>query len=76
MASKEYVMFEDKKCDCGEFKLTDGFHDKVMKWTSQKISGIKIVPKEEIDLHRIVKRLKGTRNWHPLLRLLRENEAV
>ena len=76
LEGKEYVMFEDKRCDCGEFKLTDGFHDKYMKWNSEKIVGISILPKEKINLERIAKRMRSTRSWHPLLPLLREEVAV
>lgn len=76
LEGKEYVMFEDKRCDCGEFKLTDGFHDKGMKWNSEKIAGISILPKEKINLERIVKRMRSTRSWHPLLPLLREEVAI
>ena len=57
------LMFEDKRCDCGEFKLTDGFHDKYMKWNSEKIVGISILPKEKINLERIAKRMRSTRSW-------------
>lgn len=76
LEGKEYVMFEDKRCCCGEFKLTDGFHDKTTKWSSEKLAGISILSKEEIDLKRIVKRMRGARGWHPLLPLLREEVAV
>lgn len=76
LEGKEYVMFEDNRCDCGEFKLTDGFHDKTVKWNSEKIVGISILQKEEINLERIVKRMRGARSWHPLLPLLREEVAV
>lgn len=65
--NKEYVMFRDKHCADGELKLTDGFKDK--RKTSRGIKGVK---KEQIDLKRIVKRMRGARPWHPLLPLLRE----
>lgn len=76
LEGKEYVMFEDKRCRRGEFKLTDGFHDKTMRWNSERLVGISILSKEEIDLKRIVKRMRGARGWHPLLPLLREEVAV
>lgn len=72
LEGKEYVIFEDKRCDCGEFKLTDGFHDKTMKWISERTAGINVLLKEEINLKRIVKRMRSTRGWHPLLPLLKE----
>lgn len=72
LEGKEYVMFEDKRCRCGEFKLTDGFHDKTMKWNSESMMEISILPKEKINLERIINRMRGTRGWHPLLPLLKE----
>ena len=72
LKGKKYVMFEDKSCGVGEFKLTDGFHDKIMKWNSEKTKGVKPVSKEEVELKRIVKRMRGSRPWHPLLQILRE----
>lgn len=73
---KEYVMYEDKKCPAGWFKLTDGFHDKKMRWDSEELVGVAIVGKENINLERIVSRMRGTRPWHPLLAMLRkENRA-
>ncbi len=72
---KEYVMFEDSRCRNGEFKLTDGFHDKTMKYNSERMVGISILPKEKINLNRIIKRMRGTRSWHPLLPMLRKELA-
>ncbi|MDO4305936.1 MAG: hypothetical protein Q4C77_03815 [Eubacteriales bacterium] len=72
LESKEYVMFEDNHCGDAEFKLTDGFHDKVMNWNSKRMIGIRTLSKEEINLEKIVKRMRGARKWHPLLALLRE----
>lgn len=73
---KEYVMFDDKRCSHEEFMLTDGFHDKTMRWNSEKMLGIAVLPKEKINVKRIVKRMKGSRPWHPLLKLLRKEAAV
>ena len=61
---KKWVMFEDKQCAAGEVKLTDGFKDKLIRWNSDKL--------EEIDLRKVVKRMRGARPWHPLLQALRK----
>lgn len=76
LGGKEYVLYEDEKCKPGWFKLTDGFHDKKMRWDSEKMIGIAIVGKKDIDLRRIISRMRGARPWHPLLQeLRREAEA-
>jgi hypothetical protein len=61
---KKWVMFEDKQCAAGEVKLTDGFKDKLI--------GMESISKEEIDLRKVVKRMRGARPWHPLLQALRK----
>ena len=63
--AKEFVVFED---DNGKYKATDGFHDRTVKDFSEYIP----VSREEIDVDRIVRRLRGARSWHPLLIALRE----
>lgn len=69
---KGYVMYEDNKCGAGRIKLTDGFHDKKMRWNSEEMVGIAIVGKEEINLKKIIDRMRGARPWHPLLKILRK----
>lgn len=69
---KQWVMFEDKQCAAGEVKLTDGFKDKLIRWNSEKLVGMKNIGKEDIDLKKIVKRMRSTRPWHPLLQALRK----
>lgn len=63
---KKWVMFEDKQCAAGEVKLTDGFKDKLIRWNSDKLIGMESISKEEIDLRKVVKRMRGARPWHPL----------
>ena len=70
---KEYVVFKDEHCGLGELKITDGFHDKTVKiGDKQKMIGAVFVGPEDINIKRIVKRMRGTRRWHPLLQVLRE----
>lgn len=69
---KKWVMFEDKQCAAGEVKLTDGFKDKLIRWNSDKLIGMESISKEEIDLRKVVKRMRGARPWHPLLQALRK----
>lgn len=76
LEGKEYVTFEDKHCRPGEFKMTDGFRDKLMKWNSERLVGASFVTREDVNFERIVKRLRGARPWHPLLKELRKEAAV
>ena len=69
---KKWVMFEDKQCAVGEVKLTDGFKDKLIRRDSDKLTEMESISKEEVDLEKIVRRMRGTRSWHPLLPVLRK----
>lgn len=75
LGGKQYVMYEDKNCRAGWFKLTDGFHDRKLRWNSEEMIGICAVRKEDIDIKKIIRRMRGARPWHPLLTILRK-EAV
>ena len=67
--NKEYVLFEE----AGKYKLTDGFHDrKVTDRNSGKFAGYQRIKKSEINVGRIVGRMRQNRPWHPLMRLLRQ----
>lgn len=50
----------------------DGFKDKLIRWNSDKLIGMESISKEEIDLRKVVKRMRGARPWHPLLQALRK----
>lgn len=52
--------------------MTDGFKDKLIRWNSDKLIGMESISKEEIDLRKVVKRMRGARPWHPLLQALRK----
>ena len=65
-------MFKDKQCASGEVKLTDGFKDKLVRRDSDKLAEMESISKEEVDLKKIVHRMRGTRSWHPLLPALRK----
>lgn len=49
-----------------------GFKDKLIRWNSDKLIGMESISKEEIDLRKVVKRMRGARPWHPLLQALRK----
>ena len=69
---KKWGMFKDKQCASGEVKLTDGFKDKLVRRDSDKLAEMESISKEEVDLKKIVHRMRGTRSWHPLLPALRK----
>lgn len=61
--NKQYVAFRKNK---DEFlHITDGFHDK--KVTSEEEKSFTWVEANDIDITRILSRIRGTRPWHPLL---------
>lgn len=43
---------------------------------AEKYQGYQKVRKEDINLEKIISRMRGTRPWHPLLKLLREEGAA
>lgn len=71
--NKQFVAFDlgEKKSD--RFKITDGFHDKNLSGQNKDYRWVK---KENIDLEKIIRRLHGTRPWHPLLSLLEKEKTV
>jgi len=75
--SKEYVAFSDGKKNSAGFKITDGFHDRtVNERNAGKYQGYRKAKKEDIDLEKIISRMRGARPWHPLLKLLRKEVTV
>ena len=70
--AKQCVAYTDRDCGIDSIKVTDGFHDKMLKKDSVKAGKLRWVKKSDIDLERIVKRIRGARPWHPLLGVLRE----
>ena len=75
--SKQYVAFRDEKERQGRFKITDGFHDRpVNERNAGKYEDYEWVDRQEIDLKKIISRMRGTRPWHPLLELLRKESAA
>lgn len=63
---------EIKTLTAGEVKLTDGFKDKLIRWNSDKLIGMESISKEDVDLRKIVNRMRGARPWHPLMQALRK----
>lgn len=75
--NKEYVAFNEDEKRPDRFKITDGFHDRpVNEKNVGKYKDYLWVNKQDIDLKKIIGRLRGTRPWHPLLRILRKEKAV
>lgn len=74
--SKQYIAFTDGTTENGGYKITDGFHDKVVNDRNrEKYAGYVAVDKADIDVEKITRRMKGTRPWHPLLRILGKEAA-
>lgn len=75
--NQQYVAFR-KVNECqGCFKITDGFHDRaVNERNAGKYEGYKWVDRQEVDLEKIISRMRGARPWHPLLKLLRKECAA
>ena len=74
--NKQYVAFTDNTSRNGSFKITDGFHDRVVtKEKGEKCFGYQNVDQSEIDLKKIASRMRGARPWHPLLKIL-TREAI
>lgn len=71
--NKQYVAFNKDKKYPNRFKITDGFHDRTVNDRNvSKYKDYRWVDKQKVDLKKIISRLRGTRPWHPLLKLLRE----
>lgn len=66
--NRKYVAFR-KNGDTDSLRITDGFHDR--KVTDEERRSLTWVEAEDIDLMRIINRIRGARPWHPLLRELR-----
>ena len=75
--AKEYVAFSDGEKNPARFKITDGFHDRpVNERNAEKYQDYRWVDKPEVDLKKIISRLRGARPWHPLLELLRKESVA
>lgn len=75
--NKQYVVFNENEGKPGKIKITDGFHDRTVNERNVgKYRDYRWVGKQEIDLIKIISRLRGARPWHPLLELLRKESAA
>lgn len=72
---KQYIAFREGREQEKHFKITDGFHDKLV-CESKGNCQYCWVDQKEIDLKKIIRRLHGTRPWHPLLKLLRKEKEA
>lgn len=70
--TKQCVAYVDRDCGIDSIKVTDGFHDKVLRKDSAKARKLQWVKKSDVNLEKIVKRIRGARPWHPLLGTLRK----
>lgn len=69
--NKQYVVFRGYGDRAGQYRITDGFHDRhVNERNAGKYRGYQCVDRQEVDMERITNRLRGARPWHPLLKLL------
>lgn len=72
-SNKHYVAFKDEADTKGRFMITDGFHDRPVTERNQgKYEGYVKIDKAECNIKKIIGRIRGTRPWHPLLRLLQK----
>ncbi len=75
--NKQYVAFNEDGERLERFKITDGFHDKLVNERNVgKYKDYRWVDKQEVNLKKIISRLRGARPWHPLLGLLRKESAA
>lgn len=73
MIEKHYVAFKDETDAKDRFMITDGFHDRPVTERNQgKYEGYVKIDKTECNIKKIIGRIRGTRPWHPLLRLLQK----
>ncbi len=71
--NKGYVAFNENEERPDMFKITDGFHDRqINERNVGKYKGYRQVQQKDINLQRIIGRMRGTRPWHPLLSVLKE----
>lgn len=71
--NKHYVAFKDETDAKDRFMITDGFHDRPVTERNQgKYEGYVKIDKTECNIKKIIGRIRGTRPWHPLLRLLQK----
>ena len=74
---KQYVVFNEEGERAERYKITDGFHDRLINERNiGKYQDYRWVDKQEVDLKKIISRLRGARPWHPLLELLRKESAA
>ena len=71
--NRQYVVFGHARLYPDGLKITDGFHDRLIREGNvERYRDYRWVDRKEVDLKKIIDRLRGTRPWHPLLELLRK----
>lgn len=75
--NEEYVAFIRNNGHPWKIEVTDGFHDNEMtpNGDTSNIKNYHQVEKKDIDLEKIISRMRGARPWHPLLKLLEKEGA-
>ena len=75
--NKQYVAFREDGERPGSFKITDGFHDRLVTERNKgEYTDYQKVDKGAVDLKKIIGHMTGTRPWHPLLKVLRKEVAA
>lgn len=74
----EYVAFIRDEKHPEKIEVTDGFHDNEMapRGDVSNIKRYRQVEKKDVDLDKIISRMRGTRPWHPLLEILRKETVI
>lgn len=75
---QDYVAFIQEDKFPFEIKVTDGFHDNGMTpgGDVSNLKNYREVEKSDINLKKIISRMRGTRPWHPLLEVLRKEDNL
>ncbi len=76
--NKEYVAFIRNNKQPWKIEATDGFHDNEMmpRGDASNLKKYQQVEKKDIDLDKIISRMRGARPWHPLLKELRKEVGI
>lgn len=72
--NKEYVAFIRDEKSPWKIEVTDGFHDNEMmpQGDAARLKEYCEAEKKDINLDKIISRMRGARPWHPLLKVLRK----
>ncbi|MCM1245768.1 MAG: hypothetical protein NC293_09020 [Roseburia sp.] len=76
--NREYVAFIRDKGQPWKIEVTDGFHDNEMmpRGDTSNLKKYRQVEKGDVNLDKIISRMRGARPWHPLLKILRREADI